>query len=127
MKKRVLVAEDHPGIRPHVIKTVRAAGFECIGATNGKEAFEIFKSQAFDLIIMDGSMPVMDGFQATEKIRAHERGKGRTPIILHSALTGSEVLQRCEACGIDEFVPKSTMKYLMVAVKRYLRPKPRNS
>ena len=120
MLKRVLVAEDHPDIRRLVQKAVTKAGFECIPVLNGKEAVAAFETESFDLIIMDGSMPVMDGFEATKKIRTLEERKTRIPIILHSALTGSEVIRRCKECGIDEFVPKSSMKNLMTVVKRFL-------
>ena len=124
MQKRVLVAEDHPDIRRLVHKAVTKAGFECTAVINGKEAVEAFKTEPFDLIIMDGSMPVMDGFEATKRIRSLEASLGenrsRIPIILHSALTGSEVTNQCRECGIDEFVPKSTMKELTIVVKRFL-------
>ena len=122
MTKHILLAEDHPVFRRMVEKAVIRAGFNCTAVTNGQEAVEFFKSQSFDLIIMDGNMPVMDGFEATKRIREDEANndKSRIPIILHSSLVDPEIGRRCQDCGIDAFVPKSTGKPLIAVVKKFL-------
>ena len=119
MPKRILVAEDHPVIRRSIVKAITKAGFKCIGFPNGKDAVEAFGSDSFDLIILDGSMPFMDGFEAAKKIRSLEGGE-KIPIILHSDLMSSEVSERCKECGIDTFVPKSTTANLIAVMKGFL-------
>ena len=60
-------------------------GFAVEGATNGAEALEAVLQQDFDVILLDGNMPVMDGLEAARRIRALPTGKGKVPII---GLTG---------------------------------------
>ncbi len=120
MPKRILVAEDHPVIRRSIVKAITKAGFKCIDVPNGKDAVEAFESESFDLIILDGRMPLIDGFEAAKKIRSLEGDEKGTPIILHSDLMSSEVSERCKECGIDTFVPKSTTANLIAVMKGFL-------
>ena len=79
-------------------------------AKNGREAFQVFKENpsAFDLVLMDVSMPEMDGHEATEAIRAFESESGaqRTPIICLSAHAMPNDVERTRQSGMDDFVAK---------------------
>lgn len=76
-------------------------------AKNGKEALEIFKSQSFDLVLMDIQMPEMDGLEATRQIRIYEKENFRkTPIIALSASVFEEDKQSAKDAGMDGFVSK---------------------
>ena len=84
---RVLVAEDNPANRRVLKALLSAAEVDLVFAENGEAAIEAFETMRFDLILMDLSMPVMDGLQATARIRSIEMacGRGRTPIVAVTA------------------------------------------
>ena len=82
-----LIAEDTTESRELLIKMLSVLGITCDAASNGKEAYELFKKKHYDTVILDGYMPEMDGMTAAQKIRDHEKenSKKRTPIIALSA------------------------------------------
>jgi PAS domain S-box-containing protein len=107
---RVLVAEDN-----HVNQIVFEQILEGIDAdfrivSNGEEAFAAWQSSAPDLILMDVSMPVMNGLQATQAIRKAEgqetEGKARTPIIAVTAHAMGGDRERCLDAGMDDYLSK---------------------
>ncbi|MGM0607373.1 MAG: PAS domain S-box protein [Candidatus Muiribacteriota bacterium] len=73
---------------------------------NGKKAFEYFKKDKFDFILMDVQMPVMDGISATKSIRKLEKGQSHTKIIALSAGAIMEEKQNCLNAGMDDFLAK---------------------
>jgi two-component system, sensor histidine kinase and response regulator len=82
-------------------------GYSVTIAMNGRQALEQWEKHSFDLILMDGQMPEMDGFEATELIRRQEKISGRhIPIIALTAhaLKGDE--ERCLSAGMDSYVTK---------------------
>lgn len=105
---RVLVAEDNP-VNQIVIRAILAqAGVEPVVVGDGKQALDAWRSSAWDLILMDVQMPVMDGITATRNIRLEEQGRtGRpTPIL---ALTANVMTHQQEAyreVGMDGVVAK---------------------
>jgi CheY-like chemotaxis protein len=84
------------------------AGFQYEIAPNGVEAVEKFSSQSFSLILMDCQMPVMDGFEATQKIRDLESKQinKHIPIIALTANTMPEDEERCLSVGMDAYCSK---------------------
>ena len=84
---------DKLGHRAHVVE-------------NGQKAVEAVGQRCFGLILMDCQMPVMDGYQATEFIRAQEKPGKRVPIIALSANAVGEHLHRCQSSGMDDIVSK---------------------
>jgi CheY-like chemotaxis protein len=105
---RVLLAEDHPTNRRVVELILGAVGVNLTSVVNGQEALDAFASQAFDLILMDMQMPVMDGLTAIEAIREQEAAEGRprTPIY---ALTANAMPEHAEAsrrAGADAHLTK---------------------
>ncbi|MBF0412562.1 MAG: transporter substrate-binding domain-containing protein [Desulfamplus sp.] len=102
----ILIAEDNP-INMLVIRTHLAKmGFRVIEAVNGKEAFEKCMEHEMDLVFMDIHMPEMNGIEATHKIREHEAGKKRTPIIALTADAFKEDRDKCLSEGMDFFLVK---------------------
>ena len=78
-------------------------------ANNGQEALNIFSENRFDVILMDIMMPVMDGLEATVKIREFEKQnklQPRTPIIALTANTMDNDREKCLSYGMDEFMAK---------------------
>lgn len=85
-KPRVLIADDASGMRTYLRTILVAAGFECVEAKDGGEAFDAILKSAFDLLITDLDMPGMDGFQLISAVSLLPMSRGRPPIIVCSAL-----------------------------------------
>ncbi|MCC6954531.1 MAG: response regulator [Deltaproteobacteria bacterium] len=108
----ILVVEDNSINQIVASELIRAEGFQCSVVANGFEALEVTAREAFDLVVMDCQMPVMDGFEATRRIRERETTEGsdffgeHLPIIAltANALRGDE--ERCLVHGMDAYVPK---------------------
>ncbi len=103
---RVLVADDSP-VNLEVTKEVLTLlGATCSLVADGAEAVAAFRREKFDLVLMDGSMPVMDGFAATRAIRRHEEttGAARTPVIALTAHTDASA--PWQAAGMDDHLLK---------------------
>ena len=122
---RVLLAEDHPTNRRVVELILGAVGVNLTSVENGQEALDAFESQAFDLILMDMQMPVMDGLTAIIAIREQEAAEGRprTPIY---ALTANAMPEHAEAsrrAGADAHLTKPiAAEALIAAVRRAAMP-----
>ena len=104
--KRVLVAEDYE-INQEVIRDILEL-FECEVeiAENGQIAAEMFEQGQYDLIFMDIQMPVLDGYQATQAIRAKEKEGEHITIIALTANAMSGDREKCMEAGMDDYVPK---------------------
>ncbi len=105
---RILAAEDNP-VNQLVLSTVmQIFGVELAIVANGREAVETWRREAFDLILMDIQMPVMDGMSATAAIRAAEAetGRKRTPIVALSANALPHQVADYLAVGMDTHVAK---------------------
>ncbi len=103
---RVLLAEDHPTNQRVVQMILAATGAEVVTVENGALAVETVARQAFDVILMDMQMPVMDGLTATRAIRAAEGGGHRTPLIMLSANAMAQHRYEALAAGADLHVAK---------------------
>jgi CheY-like chemotaxis protein len=103
---KVLVVDDDPAnvlVSRHILKRW---GVQVFVACDGQEALEKCGDQTFDLILMDLSMPVMNGFEATERIIQSDGPNAKTPIIALSAHIEGDVRDRCHRIGMKEFVSK---------------------
>jgi PAS domain S-box-containing protein len=105
---RILLAEDHPVNQRVVQLTLDPFGVELVMVGNGAAAVEAAGREAFDLVLMDMQMPVMDGLAATRAIREQERraGRGRTPLVMLSANAMRQHLAEAEAAGADRHLAK---------------------
>jgi len=106
LPKRVLVVEDNK-----INQTVLASMLQRMGvahdiANNGEEALQMQAVDPVDLILMDCQMPVLNGYDATEAIRADVARYGRPRIIAVSANSMEDDKARCLAVGMDDFVAK---------------------
>lgn len=104
----ILLVEDQPVTQKLVALLLERWGHHVTVAQNGFEGLEQFRVGAFDLVLMDLQMPVMDGLSATQEIRKHEREAHlpHTPII---ALTGQSAdgdRETCMAAGMDDYLSK---------------------
>ena len=103
---RILVAEDNAVNQKVILRLLEQLGCEACCVPNGALAIEAWQSGHFDLILMDCHMPQVDGWQATESIRALENGTRRIPILALTASALDPDRERCFASGMDAFLPK---------------------
>jgi PAS domain S-box-containing protein len=105
---RVLLADDHPTNRRVVELMLADTGIELITAEDGSQALAQFRTQAFDVILMDMQMPVMDGLTAVREIRREEASRGcpRTPIVMLTANVLPEHVAAGAEAGADGHLPK---------------------
>jgi CheY-like chemotaxis protein len=104
---RILLAEDNVVNQRLTSKLLERMGHVVTIAGNGQLALQRFFEQNFDLIAMDMQMPVMDGLEATEKIRASEKKSGRrVAIVAMTANAYEEDRERCLRAGMDGYIAK---------------------
>ncbi len=121
---RVLLVEDNPVNQRVAQRLLQMLAAEVTIANNGAEALERIAEGAFDAVLMDCQMPVMDGFTATARIREAERQSGlrkRLPIIALTANVMSEDREHCLAAGMDAHLGKPIVpSQLADCLSRYL-------
>jgi signal transduction histidine kinase/CheY-like chemotaxis protein/HPt (histidine-containing phosphotransfer) domain-containing protein len=113
---RVLVVEDNAVNQDVACGILKQMGCSVVTASNGRSAVQLFAQERFELVLMDCEMPVMDGFDATRRIRdiervmrrmhAEENSASRTPIVALTAHALAEVRERCLEAGMDDFLVK---------------------
>lgn len=104
----VLVVDDHPTNRKLLARQLALLGIKAKFAESGMEAFKLWQSQEFALIVTDCNMPGMDGYMLTREIRAAEStlAKSRIPIIGWTANVLSIAAGQCHAAGMDDVLSK---------------------
>ncbi|PTO57469.1 ATP-binding protein [Vibrio splendidus] len=100
---KVLVVDDIKMNQIIIQQMLRKHEIEPATASNGVEAFELASDNEYDIVFMDCRMPVMDGFEATEKLR--DKGYVRSIVAL-TAGTTLEERERCIQCGMDDILSK---------------------
>ncbi len=106
---RILVVDDHPTNRKVMGLLLDQAGAESVMAVDGAEAVALFAEERFDAVLMDVQMPVMDGLEATRRIRTLEAARGgadRVPIIMVTANAMPEDARASRAAGADRHLAK---------------------
>ncbi|WP_308506852.1 hybrid sensor histidine kinase/response regulator [Pseudoduganella ginsengisoli] len=107
-RRKVLLAEDNPINVQVASAMLQSLGLDVRCAGNGAEALDALRTSAFDAVLMDCQMPVMDGIAATAEIRRHEQQQGRTRLpvvaITANALPGDR--ETCLAAGMDDYISK---------------------
>ena len=121
MKKRILVVEDQEDNRRILHDLLTGAGFDLIEAENGKDAVAAAQTSRPDLILMDIQLPLLDGYEATRRIKADPDLKSIPIIVVTSyALSGDE--KKARLAGCDAYVAKPfSPRQLLAKVKEYLR------
>jgi len=89
-------------------------------AENGVEAIKKWEASTYDCILMDIKMPLVDGIEATEIIREHEKGGAYTPIIALTAQIDDVTREKCLKAELDDFIAKPvTLDELTEVLKKY--------
>jgi len=111
--KRILLTEDNKINQMASIEILKNLGLKNVTlAENGKQAFEMICKNSYDIVLMDIQMPIMDGYQATRKIREMETEKqlNRVPIIAQTANAMKGDKEKCFKAGMDDYISKPINK-----------------
>ncbi len=117
---RVLIVDDSKVGQTVARLILEAMGFEADIAQDGGEAVRLALERPYELVLMDCQMPVMDGYEATARIRQgwQATGRGHLPIIALTANVQPSDIAACRASGMDDYIPKPLRKDLFVSVLR---------
>lgn len=102
---KILLVEDNEMNRDMLSRRLKRKGFEVFIAVDGAEGVKMCISEAPDIILMDMSLPVLDGWQATQKIKADPQTKG-IPVIAMTAHAMAGDREKCLAAGCDDYDTK---------------------
>jgi CheY-like chemotaxis protein len=117
---RLLIAEDEDVNRRFLVKLLNSFGFEVCEAINGKEAITVWEDWQPHLIFMDMRMPVLNGLDATQRIKAMPQGK-KTIIIMITASAFEEDRNTALSQGCDDFIHKPVREnQIFEALQKYL-------
>ena len=110
----ILVVDDQFENRDWLVKYLATLGFSVLSGENGKDAIRIWEESKPELILMDVHMPVMDGLEATRRIKATPQGQKTAIVILSaSALDGDR--RKVSDCGADDFLTKPCVENELLA------------
>jgi CheY-like chemotaxis protein/HPt (histidine-containing phosphotransfer) domain-containing protein len=116
---RILIADDNPTNRMVALAQVGQLGYQADGVANGAEAVEALRRRQYDLVLMDCEMPVMNGYEATRRIR---ESNPRLPIVALSANVTSGDRDRCFREGMSDFLSKPVdLRRLAEVLDQWLR------
>jgi CheY-like chemotaxis protein len=125
LRGRALLAEDNIVNQMVAQAMLASLGLAVEIANNGQEALLLATAQAFDIVLMDCQMPILDGYQATALLRQREAqdGRGRLPVIALTANAMDGDRDQCLAAGMDDYLAKPyTRIQLEQVLDRWLRP-----
>jgi CheY-like chemotaxis protein len=119
--KNILLVEDNEVNRRLAGFLLRSQGYQVREATSAQEAFEILKTEQFDLIVMDIQLPGMDGLDATRKLRA-EPATAEIPVIAVTSYAMAGDRDKALAAGCSGYVTKPIDKTIFLAeISRHLK------
>jgi signal transduction histidine kinase/CheY-like chemotaxis protein len=119
----VLVVEDNETNRLMVRAMLELTNCDVVDADNGLQALERLRTQRFDVVLMDGQMPILDGFEAVRQWRDIEKAEGRprTPVVALTAMAMAGDDARCTAAGMDDYLTKPfTVDRLTAVIRRWV-------
>lgn len=120
-KRRLLLAEDSQANQLVATTFLKSAGYDVDAVSNGKEALDAARNFNYDLVLMDVSMPEMDGIEATKLIRQLPGQNGKVFIVALTANVFKDDIERCYDAGMDGFVPKPIDKKLLLkSISKFL-------
>ncbi len=109
----ILFVEDNETNIMITNEVLKQAGYDVTIARDGAEAISLYFQNDYDLVLMDCQMPIMDGWEATERIRAYEQSQNKDRVFI-LALTANAMegdRERCLAVGMDDYLSKPFKKH----------------
>jgi two-component system, sensor histidine kinase and response regulator len=120
VRLQILLVEDNPVNQMVAMRLLERAGYLVSLAQNGAEAVDAVRNKAYDIVLMDCQMPVMDGFSASEAIRRLPQPNAGVPIIAMTANVMQGDRETCMAAGMDDYVSKPIQpEELFAAISRH--------
>ncbi|MDQ2084908.1 response regulator [Herbivorax sp. ANBcel31] len=105
-KLKILMVEDNKLNRLFFIKLLKSKGLSCDVAMNGEEAVNACIEKNYDIVFMDCQMPIMDGYEATRRIRKSESGDKHNNIVALTAYAMKGDEEKCREAGMDDYISK---------------------
>lgn len=125
LKTKILLAEDDTNLGNLLKEYLEAKGYRVVLAKNGKEAFDVFKKEQFDICLLDVMMPVKDGFTLAKEIRSIDTN---IPVIFLTAKSMREDAIEGFHAGADDYITKPfSMEELQLRLKAILRRTKKNT
>ncbi|MFH1702182.1 MAG: response regulator [Nitrospirota bacterium] len=123
LPKKILVVDDNNDSRELVVKVLKNQGYEMIEAIDGEEALEKAMSEKPDLILMDISIPKLNGYEVTKRLKSLEEGKEIPVVALTAHAMKGDRAKAIEA-GCEGYISKPiNVRELPAQVKSYMRGK----
>ncbi|HKQ72062.1 MAG TPA: response regulator, partial [Polyangiaceae bacterium] len=121
--KRILAVDDDAAFLAALSANLEDEGYDVVLATSGKEALEMLAVQVVDCILLDLTLPGLDGLETCRRIKASPAAR-EIPLVMMTAHEGRETMLECLANGADDFVPKSSeLEVQKARVRAQLRRK----
>jgi two-component system OmpR family response regulator len=125
MSELIMIVDDEPGVRELLRDTLHIAGFETIEANDGMSALTLLRTSKPALMVIDINMPLMDGFELVERLRANN---DLTPVLMLTAREDKTDIARGLKIGADDYVIKPFgIEELILRIKAILRRSNKNN
>ena len=106
----ILIVEDNAINQKVIFNLLQRLGYQSDITQNGQEALEATQNRTYDLVFMDVQMPIMDGYEATKRIREDNARYSNIPIIAMTANAMRGDRETCLAAGMDDYISKPIKK-----------------
>ncbi|EHH1102587.1 ATP-binding response regulator [Vibrio parahaemolyticus] len=110
IKRTIMVVDDNESLRKFTAMLLEKQGFEVVQKEDGQQALDTLEKENIDLILMDIEMPIMDGVEASRRIRNSEKPYATVPIIAHTGDSSPVTLDKIGSSGMSDFIVKPADK-----------------
>ncbi|MGL1130568.1 response regulator [Vibrio parahaemolyticus] len=110
IKRTIMVVDDNESLRKFTAMLLEKQGFEVVQKEDGQQALDTLEKENIDLILMDIEMPIVDGVEASRRIRNSEKPYATVPIIAHTGDSSPVTLDKIGSSGMSDFIVKPADK-----------------
>ncbi|MFA0555806.1 MULTISPECIES: response regulator [unclassified Vibrio] len=109
-RRTIMVVDDNESLRRFTAMLLEKQGFDVVQKEDGQQALDAVDTDEIDLILMDIEMPIMDGVEASRRIRSADKEYSSVPIIAHTGDSSPVTLEKMESSGMSDFIVKPADK-----------------